>query len=161
MNHLEECSLLARKSDSKIKKCGSVIISRTGSVYGKGFNKVLDTCGDDETSVHAEEMAIIDFMKNFGKVFKPIIIFYAKIDEEGKIVPSGKPSCERCGDSSLYNGIKLFCILHKKELYGDIEDTIYLYDMRDFNRISHKFCSTTEALKILKSFYNELIRILN
>jgi dCMP deaminase len=132
---------IAKKSACKKSQRGSVIF-KDGEIIGEGFNKptyyemscnpcVREKIRDDTryelcSSIHAEEMAIIDSVKH-GKKLEGSIMLHVKI-KDGKNEPCGKPSCTECSKMVLESGIKEF-VMREEGGYA-------IYPSEEFNRLS-------------------------
>ena len=137
----------AKKSTCSRKKCGSVIV-KNNEVIGRGFNsppnnlesqrrcklnkedyhkKVTDkTC-----CVHAEQRAIIDALAKNSEKIKDSILYFIRLDEEGKKAFSKEPYCTICSKMALDVGIKYFVLWHK--------EGICFYDTEEYNKASYEY----------------------
>ena len=135
----------ALKSTCQRSRCGSVVVSKGGTVIGRGLNSPpggLESqrrCLCDKSSynpkvtdktccIHAEQRAIIDSLSSF---FPSKQLFFVRLDDTGEIKRSGKPYCTICSKLALDVGIKEFCLWH--------EDGIYAYNTEEYNRLSYEY----------------------
>lgn len=142
---LEECVKQAAKSTCHRSKCGSVIV-KNGEVIGEGYNsppgdETLEKCFKDDIPkhfksdrtccVHAEQRAILEAMKHdpTGST-----IYFTRLDEEGRIRPSGRPYCTICSKLALDAGVSEWVLLHGEHAWG--EEGIYSYTAREYNTLS-------------------------
>jgi len=131
----------AKYSECKKSQRGVVIV-KNDSVIGIGYNLPMkkelccarEKIHDNRTAelcsaIHAEEMAIIDALKKSYSL-SGSRLYYIKL-KDGKISPSGNPSCTRCSTKILYSGISEVVLLHK-EGYA-------VYYSKEFNDLSFNY----------------------
>lgn len=150
--NFEYCKKIAEKSTCFRSKCGAIIV-KDKLILGKGFNsppngEILKFCKKDKLPadfksdktccVHAEQRAIIDAYENgyTRKDFEHSAIVFVRLNEEGKIEPSGKPYCTICSKMwmDVSNGKGSWILFHKKEVWG--EEGVYIYNVVEYNNIS-------------------------
>jgi len=144
----EAAMLAACNASCKRSKCGSVIV-KEGKIIGEGFNsppagdesqrrcdnsksqyhpKVTDkTC-----CVHAEQRAIMDALKNNADKIAGSILYFVRLDDEGKEAVSGSPYCTICSKMALDAGVKEFVLRH--------EQGVCAYNTKEYNDISFAYC---------------------
>lgn len=137
---------LAYNSKCLKHRCGSVIVSSTGIVMGEGYNappldKIVLECineklpkefkGERHCCIHAEQRAIMDGLIRTGGILDGSSLYFTRIDENGKILFSGKPYCTICSKMSLDAKISKFVLWHK--------EGICEYDTDEYNRLSFAY----------------------
>jgi len=150
--YLELAAKEAIESTCKKSQRGAVVVkihNVISSYYhlGKGHNKVTDEkyCNpcirehikDNSrvelcSAIHAEQMAILEaarHCKNFD--LSDSRLYHIKV-KNGKMVPSGKPSCTVCSRLIVGSGISEVVLWHP-EGYA-------IYDAEEFNELSFKYC---------------------
>lgn len=70
--------------------------------------------------------------------FKGSRLYFVRLDEKGKIAPSGVPYCTDCSKHLLDNGVEEFCLWHAKGVHLQGEG-IYVYPMEEFHKESLKY----------------------
>jgi len=133
----------AKKSTCKKSKRGVVIV-KDGKIIGKGYNKVTiegfcnpcirENIKDNSrvelcSAIHAEQMAILDSIKN-GKSLEGSRMFHTRV-KNGEVKPSEDVSCTICSRIILESGIEEFIML-QKEGYA-------IYPAKEFNELSFKY----------------------
>lgn len=138
---------VAKKALCLNARCGTVIV-KDGEIIGEGYNAPpLDDisnrmCGveyetpvkknyDRTCCVHAEQRALMDAQKRNSKKLDGSTLYFARIDDEGKIAKSGMPYCTVCSRWALDLGVKHFALWH--------DDGIHLYPTREYNRLSYHY----------------------
>lgn len=142
----EEAVRLGNQAICKRGRGGAVLVLG-GKIIGRGYNAPPKDSGqnrmchtDYRTSkkpksdrtccVHAEWRAILEGIKNKGNI-SGSSIYYAAVDEDGKMLYSKSPYCTVCSRLALDTGIKYFLLWHT--------DGIKQYDTEEYNRISYNF----------------------
>lgn len=131
---------------SKCKKSQrGVVIVKSKRIISRGNNKVTlericNPCIREHikdnskvelcSAIHAEQTAIINAIKK-GKSLKNSKMYHIKV-KDGKMCPSGKPSCTVCSRMVLESGIAEFINLEKVGKYA-------VYDSREFNELSYQY----------------------
>lgn len=135
----------ANKATCTRRKCGSVIVSATGEIIGRGWNgppagdEVQRRCdrknelnpdfkSDKTCCMHAEWRAIFSAVKYFSNEITGSVLYFAVVDEVGKHVFAGEPYCTFCSKMALDAGIAYFGLWH--------ESGIRIYDTREYNDLS-------------------------
>lgn len=143
----------ALKSSCKRSRCGSVIVATTefeeisqDRIIGLGFNspplKSEARCTYEKSSlhpkvtdktccIHAEQRAILDALKNYSHYVPGSRLFFARIDDNGKIKKSGEPYCTICSKMTLDVGISKFYLWHEKG--------VGVYDTVEYNKLSFEY----------------------
>jgi len=135
----------AEKSPCHKSKRGVVIISPSGLIVGKGFNRppgdfkceqniCSKICSD--YTVHAEMIAMHDTLTTGLYALKGTILYHAKI-KNGIVIPVSKPSCVDCSKHIYDWGIGAVVL--------QLEEGLMLYDSREFHELSLK--SLEEKIK--------------
>jgi hypothetical protein len=97
----------------------------------------LPTC-----CLHAEELAILNALErkpsddDAEDYFEGAVMYFARVDDNGNITPSGRPWCTRCSSKAAEYNIG-WCLMHKKEAWG--EEGIYVYTSKEYNEISFRY----------------------
>ena len=135
----------AKKATCERRKCGSVVVSATGEVIGRGWNgppvgdEAQRRCGrkaelhpdfksDKTCCPHAEWRAIFEAMKNRSVEVEGATLYFAAVDEAGNHVFAGAPYCTICSKMVFDVGLKWFGLWH--------EAGIRMYDTREYNDVS-------------------------
>ncbi len=132
----------AKKSTCKKSQRGAIIV-KDNQIIGRGYNKVTleklcnpcirENIRDNSrvelcSAIHAEQMAIIDAVNN-GKSLDGSKMYHIKV-KNGKMKPSGKPSCTVCSRMLYEAGIK-FVLWH--------ENGYAIYSPEELNELSFKY----------------------
>jgi deoxycytidylate deaminase len=123
--------------------CGA-IVAKDYNCLGKGFNSPpgnikLERCFKDtlpenfksnrDCCNHAEERAIVLARDKWSPVsVQGSTLYFARINENKKIITVGKPYCTQCSKMALDNKIAKWVLLHD---FGFCE-----YDAEEYNEIS-------------------------
>lgn len=133
----------AKKSTCKKSQRGTIIV-KDGEVIGRGYNKptlegLCDPCIREGimdntraelcSAIHAEQMAILDAV-NSKKPLAGSRMYHIKI-KDGKMGPSGKPSCTVCSRIIYESGVAEFVLWH--------EEGYAIYDSKELNELSFKY----------------------
>jgi deoxycytidylate deaminase len=152
MNHEAYFLLAAEEAQRALctrSRCGAVVV-RGGVVIGRGYNAPpqddvqnamchLNQCtspkpkSDRTCCVHAEWRALIDALQTTGDL-SGADLYFARVDDAGKIKFSGKPYCTVCSRLALDLGLSHFGLWH--------EDGPMLYDTQTYNNLSYAFHGT-------------------
>ena len=144
--YFQEAAELANQSMCTRGRGGAIVVF-DGEIIGRGYNappqnslenKMCHTDyrtspkpkSDRTCCVHAEWRAIIDAIRNKGNI-SGSSIYYTSIDEKGTMLKSGKPYCTVCSRLALDTDIKDFILWH--------EDSIRVYDTKEYNELSYNF----------------------
>lgn len=132
----------AKKSTCKKSQRGAIIV-KSNEILGRGYNKVTldelcnpcirESINDNSrvelcSAIHAEQMAIIDAVKR-GKSLDGARMYLIKV-KNGKMRPSGKPSCTICSRMLAVAGIE-FVLWHEKG-YA-------IYSPQELNKLSFEY----------------------
>lgn len=145
--YMNEAAKVAKDALCLKAKCGTVIV-KNKIIIGKGYNAPpLDiensrTCLDpydfsgkpkyDHTCcMHAEWRAIIDALKNSSKELQGSVLYFVRVDNDGKVKKSGLPYCTVCSRLALDVGISHFCLWH--------EDGVVAYPTDEYNKLSYAY----------------------
>jgi dCMP deaminase len=135
----------AKKATCERRRCGSVVVSASGEIIGRGWNgppagdelqrrcgrKVElhpDFKGDKTCCPHAEWRAIFEALRSAPDRIVGSALYFAAVDEMGNHVFAGEPYCTICSKMALDVGIAWFGLWH--------EHGIRMYDVREYNDIS-------------------------
>ena len=147
--YLDIAVKVAQDSNCLRAKCGAVIVSNK-KVIGQGYNSppqdvCLESCikdslpvdfkSDKTCCVHAEQRAIVDALVRNPEKIIGSQIYFARLDEQNKIKPSGKPYCTICSKFTLDVGISEFIMMY--HVGG-----IFTYDTKEFNDLSFQYRET-------------------
>ncbi len=138
---------VAKSATCGRSKCGSVIV-KDGEIIGGGFNSPAGNredqrrCGVEKTSyhrkvtdktccVHAEERAIMDALRRNPEKISGAVLYFVRLDGEGKSKFSGQPYCTICSKLALDTGIAEFVLWH--------ESGITAYQTDEYNDLSYQF----------------------
>lgn len=128
-------------------KCGAVVV-KDGVIVGRGYNgppqdnleqkKCLSEYpketkkpkSDRTCCMHAEWRAIIDALKHSNDL-KGASLYFARVNNDGTLLPSGEPYCTVCSRLALDVGITHFCLSHEKGSR--------CYDTNEYNDLSYEF----------------------
>ncbi|MBR9678324.1 MAG: hypothetical protein GOU97_03485 [Nanoarchaeota archaeon] len=148
---LEEARLVGLASTCHRSKCGSIIV-KNNEIIGAGYNspprdEKLKKCFKDEIPVnfksdrtccvHAEQRAVMDALKKNPDKIVGSAIYFARLEEKGRIKKSGRPYCTICSKMVLDAGIAEFVLWHEKEVWE--REGIYVYDTREYNDLSFQY----------------------
>jgi deoxycytidylate deaminase len=89
---------------------------------------------DKTCCVHAEQRAIMDALRINAEALKGSRMYFARINNEGSIVASGKPYCTICSKMALDVGIKEWVLWHP--------EGIKEYGAEEYNELSYQFNDT-------------------
>lgn len=149
---------VAGKATCGRSKCGSVIV-RDGEIIGEGFNSPAGDredqrrCGVEKSSyhtkvtdktccVHAEERAIMDALRRHPHKVSGSMLYFVRLDEDGRPKLSGRPYCTICSKLALDVGIAEFVLRH--------EDGIIAYPTDEYNGLSYEFSEQQEEGNLKK-----------
>jgi len=95
--------------------------------------------------IHAEENAIIHALENKPdlcmtkeELFEGSRLYYVRIADNGKMIPSGRPWCTRCSTLALGVGISEWCIFHSDGVWS-LGQGVYLYSAIEYNDVSFNY----------------------
>ena len=145
--YFKKAAEVAKNATCYRAKCGSVIVSRSGKIIGKGFNAPplgdesqrkcdLEFFNDEKLKydktccIHAEWSAIIDALSNYPKEIVGSTLYFMRVSEKGEFTGDGVPFCTVCSRLTLQSGIKYF---------GLWNDGPMIFDTKEYNDLSYKF----------------------
>lgn len=144
-----EAAREAKQARCTRARCGSVIVTKSGQVIGRGYNA---PSGDDTSQarctleypqvsrkpksdrtccMHAEWRAILNALRQYPDELVGSTLYFCRVDEAGVLLFSGEPYCTVCSRLALDVGIVFFGLWH--------ETGIRLYDTREYNALSYAF----------------------
>ncbi len=146
-DYFEEAGKTATHATCYRARCGSVIVSKDGSIIGRGFNapplgdELQRQCNaeyhtdkkpksDKTCCVHAEWNALIDALKNHPDDVEGSTLYFMRIDDNNSFTEAGDPYCTVCSRLALQSGIKCF---------GLWNDGPQMIDTKKYNLISYDF----------------------
>jgi len=149
-DYFKEAGKVAEQAMCHNAKCGSVIVSKNGTIIGKGFNapplgdesqrmcdrtdldKLKKPGYDTTCCVHAEWNAIMDAFKNNTDQIKGSTLYFMRVDTDGNFTQAGEPYCTVCSRLALQSGVKLF---------GLWNDGPQMIDTKKYNQLSYDYYS--------------------
>lgn len=154
-HHLALAAKVAKGSLCLNRMCGATIV-RDAGILGVGFN---EPAGGDIKSrvcevvfplenrkkpkagitccVHAEQNAILAAIRNRFDL-KGSTMYFACINKEGIILPSGKPYCVDCAKLALHVGIAYWVLQHA--------DGIIVYGAKEYYDLSLEYHKGQKSL---------------
>ena len=144
----EEAARVADEATCLRAKCGSVVVSASGMVIGRGYNapplgdESQRRCNDtfdlekkpkyDKTCcVHAEWNAVIDACKTAPEKLAGATLYFMRIDDEGNFTDAGEPYCTTCSRLTMAAGIAEFALWNN--------DGADVYALPEYNEISYRY----------------------
>jgi len=138
---------VAKRATCGRSKCGSVIV-KNDEIIGEGFNSPAGNLKDqrrcaiekdsyhrkvtDKTCcVHAEERAIMDALRRNPDKLASSVLYFIRLNEDGKPKFSGQPYCTICSKLALDQGLAEFVLWH--------ESGITAYPTDEYNDLSYKY----------------------
>jgi len=132
-------------------KCGSVIVS-DGDIIGEGYNgpafddEANRTCDnvydlsvkpefDKTCCLHAEWQAILDTYKRNSDKISGSVLYFMRVDENGKFTDAGEPYCTTCSRLALASEVGWFALWNANG--ADI------YDTAEYNHRSFEYFKAT------------------
>lgn len=132
-------------------KCGTVIV-KDGEIIGQGYNgpafddEANRTCDnqydlsikhkfDKTCCTHAEWRAILDSCKRNGDKVDGSVLYFMRVDEDGKFTDAGDPYCTPCSRLTLESGISQFALWNSNG--ADV------YDATEYNQKSYAYFAPT------------------
>lgn len=120
-----EAMLVAQEATCLRARCGSVVVSKDGTVIGRGFNapplndenqrkceatldSTLKPKSDRTCCVHAEWNAILNASINNGLHMAGSTLYFMRVDEDGNFTNAGEPYCTVCSRLALQSGVSVF-----------------------------------------------------
>lgn len=140
----------AKKSTCHRSKCGSIVVSKSGLIIGRGYNsppcdiKIGDCIKDSLPSgfrsdrtccIHAEQRSIMDALRHFPDSIEASTLIFIRLDPEGNPLAAGEPYCTICSKFSYDAGVNLFCLYNGKDWDAYPTD---VYNKLSFNSSLHK-----------------------
>lgn len=151
--HFEEAAFEARRATCLRAKCGSVVVSSSGIILGRGFNapplgdESQRTCQaqwdlekkpkyDKTCCVHAEWNAVLDTVSNASsEQIEGSRLYFMRVDETtGDWTDAGEPYCTTCSRLTMESGIAEFALWNN----GGID----IYELPEYNELSYNFYAT-------------------
>jgi deoxycytidylate deaminase len=141
---LEAAAAAAQASPCHRRKCGSVLVSAAGEVFGAAVNQpppgaavhCTPYClpagfkSDKACCVHAEQRSILNALQS-GQSVQGSTMVFASVDAAGQRLKSGQPYCTICSKMALENGVEFWILEH--------ESGIVQYGAAEYNRISFEY----------------------
>jgi deoxycytidylate deaminase len=135
---------VAERARCRRAKCGAVIV-KDGIIIGEGYNappldeegnarcdrkhELSPTFKSDKTCcVHAEWRAVFNALRSLPGEIVGSTLYFTRVDEQGRLLPSGDPYCTICSKIVLDVGITYFALWH--------ENGIRVYEAHSYNDIS-------------------------
>lgn len=155
--YIQTCCDIARRSTCLRSKCGSIVVLNN-QIIGKGWNSPPHnttplTCqkdvlpssfkSDKTCCVHAEQRALFDAVYYLGlhhislATLAEATIYFARLDAEDHLIPSGHPYCTICSKLCADLGIGFFALHHDATVHG--LEGIYIYPVDEYNTISFQY----------------------
>lgn len=146
--YFEEARKVAEQAKCHQARCGSVIVSKSGEVIGRGYNappledESQRMCGrenfnmtkkrksDKTCCVHAEWNAILNALKDNADKVSESTLYFMRVDDDGNFTEAGDPYCTVCSRLALQSGIKFF---------GLWNNGPQLFDTKEYNLKSYAF----------------------
>lgn len=130
-NYFDQAARVAQQSLCLRRRCGTVIVSEH-EIIGSGYNAPP---GDDITArrcelaidkykkyptdktccIHAEQRAILDALRHYPDKLKGSLLYFASINESGKLLDATQPYCTICSKMALDVGVEYFLLYSKDE----------------------------------------------
>ena len=142
----------AKEATCTRSRCGAIIVTPGGNIIGESFNsppaglesqrrctydkhayhaKVTDkTC-----CIHAEQRAIMDALKRHPEVLAGSALYFARLNDDGRLKYSGAPYCTICSKMVLDVGIKDFILWYPQG--------ITVFGAEEYNDLSYAYDGTT------------------
>jgi len=132
-HYFEEAGKVATQATCHRAHCGSVIVSKTGEIIGRGFNappnndesqrmcdveldKSIKQNNDKTCCVHAEWNAILDALQNHPEEVKGATLYFMRVNDKGEFTEAGEPYCTVCSRLALQSGIETFGLWNPNSL---------------------------------------------
>ncbi len=139
----------ARQATCLRAKCGSVVVSKSGVILGRGYN--APPLGDesqrrceaefdlakkpkyDKTCcVHAEWNAVIDALKNTSDdELAGSRLYFMRVDDKGDFTDAGEPYCTTCSRFTMQAGVAEFALWN--------DDGADIYSLLEYNQSSYRY----------------------
>lgn len=143
-----EAAEQAKKATCLRAKCGSVIVTASGLVVGRGYNapplgdESQRYCEDmfdvakkpkyDKTCcVHAEWNAVIDACKTAPEKLAGATLYFMRVDDEGDFTDAGEPYCTTCSRFTMQAGVSEFALWN--------DDGADIYTLPEYNKASFEY----------------------
>ncbi|MDB5478510.1 MAG: hypothetical protein JWM96_1005 [Alphaproteobacteria bacterium] len=144
---LEQAAIIARKSHCCRRRCGSILVDRTGNILAAAENKLPGKPGQAEIHcnpyqlhedfksdkgccIHSEERLVMQALAE-GKDFAGSTLVFTSVDEAGQRLQSGRPYCTICSKIALEAGVNWWILEH--------EEGIIRYEAAAYNTISFSY----------------------
>ena len=139
----------AEKATCLRAKCGSVVVSKSGVILGRGYNapplgdETQRQCEaepdltkkpkyDKTCCVHAEWNAVIDALANTQKgKLEGAWLYFMRVDEWGNFTDAGDPYCTTCSRFTMQAGVSEFALWND----GGAE----VYTLPEYNQVSYEY----------------------
>jgi deoxycytidylate deaminase len=145
---LSECVAVAQQATCARSKCGSIIVTTTGEVIGRGYNSPPNECEaqrrckneksmyhqkvtDKTCCIHAEQRALCDALRNSPESIHGATLYFIRLDADGNAQYAGKPYCTICSKMALDCGVAYFALWRKEGWER--------YDTETYNTLSYGF----------------------
>ena len=146
----------AKKATCLRARCGSVVVSKSGVILGRGYN--APPLGDesqrrceaeldftkkpkyDKTCcVHAEWNAVIDALANSQKrEIDGSRLYFMRVDEHGNFTDAGEPYCTTCSRFTMQAGVSEFALWN--------DDGADVYTLPEYNQVSYEYHLMSKSL---------------
>lgn len=144
--YFKEAAEVAKDATCTHARCGSIIVSKEGSIIGRGFNapplndEKQRKCNevfvnfnklkyDTTCCVHAEWNAIINALRDFPDKVADSTLYFMRIDEDGSFTDAGEPFCTVCSRLALQSGILEFGLWNNgPKIFNTREYNLKSYD---------------------------------
>ena len=145
----ESAAEVANDATCMRAKCGSVIVSRDGSILGAGYNapplgdESQRTCEvtwdlekkpkyDKTCCIHAEWNAVIDALKNSSAdQVNGSTLYFMRVDDAGNFTDAGEPYCTTCSRFTMQAGVAQFALWN--------DEGADVYALPEYNMLSYKY----------------------
>lgn len=149
IRYFEAAAEEARIATCLRAKCGSVVVSKSGVILGRGYN--APPLGDEsqrrcETEfdltkkpkydktccVHAEWNAVIDALAHSreGEV-EGSRLYFMRVDEQGNFTDAGDPYCTTCSRFTMQAGVSEFALWN--------DNGAEVYTLPGYNQVSYEY----------------------
>jgi deoxycytidylate deaminase len=150
IQHFLEAAYTARQATCKRALCGSIVVSESGRILGRGYNapplgqedqRMCDVTfsqnrkpkSDKTCCIHAEWNAILNALAHDAGEVAGATLYFARIDQNSlEITQAGEPYCTVCSRLALQSGIAQFGLWNdgpqmiKTDLYNKVSYDFYV-----------------------------------
>ena len=155
IRYFEVAAEEAEKATCLRAKCGSVVVSKSGVILGRGYNAPplgdetqrqceaeLDLTKkpkyDKTCCVHAEWNAVIDALANSQKrEIDGSRLYFMRVDEHGNFTDAGEPYCTTCSRFTMQTGVSEFALWN--------DDGADVYTLPEYNQMSYEYFLRNES----------------